>query len=103
MRKGMKYLVVMFLAVMMIVMNSMPASAATGSNYAGGYYVPAAITIQVGEKKTFKVAEPKGKYANVSFQYTPTYVSSSGYSAGAYYAAEAVRMLKYLQKSTGNQ
>ncbi len=92
MRKGMKKFIVMFLAVMMIVMNAMPAFAATTSaktNSAGGYSVPASMTLQVGEKKTFKVTEPTGKYANVSFQYTPTYVSTSGYSAGAYWGKPA--------------
>lgn len=92
MRKGMKKFIVMFLAIMMIVMNTMPAFAATTTaktNSAGGYSVPASMTLQVGEKKTFKVTEPTGKYANVSFQYTPTYVSTSGYSAGAYWGKPA--------------
>ena len=89
MKRGMMRFVVMLLAVMMIIVNAVPAFAATESNSAGGYSVPAAITIQVGEKKKFNVTEPKGRFANVSFQYVPTYVSTSGYSAGAYWGRPA--------------
>lgn len=89
MRKGMKKFAVMFLTIVMMIMNAMPAFAATGRFSAGGYSVPAAITVRVGEKTRFKVAEPSGKYANVSFQYTPDYVSTSGYSAGSYWGRPA--------------
>lgn len=56
---------------------------------AGGYSVPASMTIKVGESKTLAVTEPSGKYANVSFGYTPNYVKTSGYSAGSYWGKKA--------------
>ena len=85
----MKKIMVFVLTVMIMVMSALPAFAATKSNTAGGYSVPSTMTIQVGEKKVFKVTEPGGKYANVSFQYTPTYVSSSDYKAGSYWGKPA--------------
>ena len=60
MRKSTKKYVVMFLTALLIMMNAMPAfAAAAETNSAGGYFVPAAITLQVGEKKTLKVEKQK--------------------------------------------
>ena len=91
MKKGIKKYIGIFLTVLMIVVNTMPAfaTAATAKNAAAGYVIPASMTIQVGEQKKLSVTQPAGKYANVAFQYVPHYVTTSGYSAGAYWGKKA--------------
>ena len=102
--KKLKKFVLLLLTVVMIAASVMPVSAAASApaskNAAGGYYIPASMTIQVGERQKLVVKQPAGKYANVSFQYSPNYVTSSGYSAGAYWGKPAE--ITYTGKRAGS-
>ena len=95
MKNNMKKLAAMFLAVIMIMINAAPASAATSAattsvakNAAGGYSIPASITLQVGEQKKLTVTQPAGKYAQVFFNCS-NIVTKSGTSGGAYWGKKA--------------
>ena len=91
MKNNMKKLAAMFLAVIMIMINAAPASAATTSvaqNAAGGYSIPASLTLQVGEQKKLTVTQPAGKYAKVFFN-SSNIVTTSGTTGGAYWGKKA--------------
>ena len=92
MKKDMKKLAAMFLAVIMIMINAAPAFAATTSmakNAVAGYSIPASITLQVGEKKKLTVTQPAGKYAQVYFLLSSNIVTKSEFYGGAYWGKKA--------------
>lgn len=88
MGKTFKKLIGIVTVTIMLFTIALPTFAAT-NNSKSGYSAPSSITIEVGKSKTFKVTEPSGKYATVSFQYDPGYVSTSGYKAGSYWGESA--------------
>ena len=88
------------MAAVLLLLNVVPTFAASSKNTRGGYSIPANLTIQVGEQKNLTVTEPSGKYANVSFQHCPNYVSSSNFSAGSYWGKKAAITYKGIAPGT---
>ncbi|MBQ9065846.1 MAG: Ig-like domain-containing protein [Blautia sp.] len=82
--KRLRKVMMLITTVLTLIACAVPSFAASGTtkNKAGGYEVPAAITIHVGESKRVEVKEPAGKYTNCYFQYNSRYVKTSGFCSG---------------------
>ena len=80
-----KPLITLLITLAMLLSNISISHAASNKSSLYGYSIPSSLTIEVGKSATLKVTEPKGKYANLSFQYCPNYVKSSNYCAGSYW------------------
>ena len=94
-RKRKQSLWIALITAIALIAPATPTQAATAAgNSADGYSVPASLTLKVGETKKLSVTEPKGHYANVSFQYDPCLVTASGYKAGSYWDKPAEISLK---------